>query len=96
MSVVRRSLLIALLVLMVVPMLALAGSVPHSHDSAVPAIFNAEHDLTLLATSSAAALVDVAPLLFTVVVVATLALLAPERLLAAPHRGAASRAPPAR
>ena len=89
-----RPILIALLVLVAAPMLAQAGSLPHRHDSATPAFFNQEHDLTLLATGGAVAVHDAAPILFAIVLIATLSLRRARRPAARPSRGADSRAPP--
>jgi hypothetical protein len=88
--------LVALLLLVSAAFVAETGSVPHSHDSASPALFNEEHDLTLLATGGAVALPDALPLLIAFVVVATLAIFAARRPAIAPRRGADSRAPPVR
>ena len=75
-----------------------AGSVPHSHASATPGVFNEDHDLSALATvGSSSGLVSQTP---SVVPLAAAAPLATGPLATAPleqaRRSADSRAPPAR
>ena len=95
-SVVTR--LKALLLVLGLAAFLLAGAtLPHLHASGGCGLWNAEHDLGLMATvGSAASLTDAAPLVvpFQTVLLA----LAPsaDRLVGAPLRLADSRAPPAR
>jgi hypothetical protein len=89
----RRSCLL-LLVLIALPLLGQSGSLPHTHTGANPGFFNEEHDLTLLATSGAAALPEAAPSLFALVLVALLAAHVAHRPVPAPEGAPACRAPP--
>jgi hypothetical protein len=91
-----QPILAVIFLLLAVPLLAQNGSVPHSHGSATPALFNQEHDLTLLATGGAATLADIAPLVVGVVLIAVLSTCVPHRPIVSPCRGADSRAPPVR
>jgi hypothetical protein len=87
----------ALLLMLVLPLLLQAASLPHTHSGLGHGLFNQEHDLTLLATLGAAAsLYAAAALLLLVVVVVALA--PATRSAAAPRLALAadSRAPPAR
>jgi hypothetical protein len=75
-----------------------AGSVPHSHASATPGVFNEDHDLSALATvGSSSGLVSQTP---SIVPLDAAAPLAAGPLTSAPvdqaRRSADSRAPPAR
>ncbi len=85
----------ALLFVAVAVLLVQGASVPHTHADA-PGLYNQEHDLTLYAVSSAAALPDAAPALFVVVVLAAPALVAVSRPDSPARAHADPRAPPAR
>jgi hypothetical protein len=70
------------------------GTVPHLHDAPGVGLYNHDHDLTALATSSGAAPIPDAPgVPLALVLVAALLLIAP-RPLKAPRSVADSRAPP--
>jgi hypothetical protein len=82
------------LLLIIVPLVGQRASLPHTHSGPTPGFFNEEHDLTLLATSGAAALPDVLPLVFAFTVVALVAVQVPRRPMPVAFDSADSRAPP--
>jgi hypothetical protein len=80
-----------------VAMLVSAASLPHVHGGPGPGFFNQDHDLSTLAGLSGAALVpDASPPARPVLVAGQSLGLAAHRPVAAPHRHADPRAPPAR
>jgi hypothetical protein len=86
-----------LLVLGLAAFLLAGATLPHLHASGGFGLWNAEHDLGLMATvGSAASLIDTASVV--VLLLTVLLALAPsaDRLAGAPLRLADSRAPPAR
>jgi len=83
-----------LLLLIIVPLVGQRASLPHSHSGPTPGLFNEEHDLTLLATSGAAALPAVLPLVFAFTVVALVAVQVPRRPVPIAFDAVGSRAPP--
>ena len=92
---VRHPLVLLVLGVALVSVLSLGGAVPHLHVGHDPALFNEEHDLTLLLGSGAhAALPDAPPVIALAAVVAD----APDVSLSRPavfHRRLADpRAPP--
>ena len=74
-----------------------AGSVPHTHWSATPGIFNEDHDLSALATlGSASGLLSQTPSVVPLVMAAPLAIApSPTGRADQTHRSAEPRAPPA-
>jgi hypothetical protein len=84
-----------LLVLSCAGMVAQAGSVPHVHQAYDPGLYNAEHDLTLLAAMAASALLsDGAPVRGPDAVVGAMPPLVPERPAIRSAHASDSRAPP--
>ena len=83
------------LVLGVVALLLAGASLPHTHAGSIPGIWNADHDLTLMAAfGTHACQLDAIPVLGLAVVIAAAISLAATRLAAAPARLFGSRAPP--
>ena len=76
--------------------LLLAGaSLPHTHAATSPGIWNADHDLTLMAAfGTHACQLEAMPVLGIALVLAATISLAAARLSAAPLRLSDSRAPP--
>jgi hypothetical protein len=83
----------ALILVSVGGLLAQGACLPHTHGGA--GLYNAEHDLTLLAVSGAIASVPAATLLSMVLVVVRLSGSVPSAPTAFVSRDAESRAPPA-
>jgi hypothetical protein len=89
----RRAL--PLLLLAVVALLLAGASLPHTHAATSPGIWNADHDLTLMAAfGTHACQLEAMPVLGIALVLAATISLAAVRLAAAPLRLSASRAPP--
>jgi len=83
------------LLLGVAALLLAGASLPHTHAGSIPGIWNADHDLTLMAAfGTHACQLDAMPVLGIAVVVAAAISLAATRLAAAPVRLSGSRAPP--
>ena len=83
------------LLLGVVALLLAGASLPHTHAGSIPGIWNADHDLTLMAAfGTHACQLDAMPVLGIAVVIAAAISLAATRLAAAPARLCGSRAPP--
>ena len=85
----------ALIVLVLVALVAQGACVPHTHTGQGVALFNQEHDLTLLATDGIAAPLPVAALLFVDMVTVSLTVPMPAAPIVFLSRDAESRAPPA-
>ena len=83
------------LLLAVVAMLLAGASLPHTHAGSSPGIWNADHDLTLMAAfGTHACPLDAMPVLgLAIVISAAISLVAAHRA-AAPLRLSDSRAPP--
>ncbi len=95
--VLTHPLAVALLVLVFATVLLEGGSVAHTHLGTEAGYYNHDHDLSLLATRSAAGpLPDVAPAFFIVIVVALVIVATAVAPDPAPGRHADVRAPPAR
>ena len=91
-----RSVRVALLLLLALPLLLQGASLPHTHFGEPAGFFNQDHDLTLLATVGAVASLDTAaPAVVLVLVVATLVAVSRRRVATATLGAADSRAPPA-
>ena len=86
----------ALPLLLGVMALLLAGaSLPHTHAASTPGFWNADHDLTLMATfGTHACQLDAMPVIGIALVLAAAISLAAARPAAAPARLSDSRAPP--
>jgi hypothetical protein len=83
------------LLLAVVALLLAGASLPHTHAATAPGIWNADHDLTLMAAFGTHAVqLDAMPVLGIALVLAATISLAPTRVVAAPRRLSDSRAPP--
>ena len=83
------------LLLGVVALLLAGASLPHTHAGSMPGIWNADHDLSLMAAfGNHACQLDAMPVLGIAVVIAAAISLAATRLAAAPARLFGSRAPP--
>lgn len=92
-----RSRVALLLLLLAIPLLLQAASLPHTHAGAPAGLFNQEHDLTLLATAAAAATPAVTGAVVLLLPVGeALASLAPGPPVGPNARRADSRAPPLR
>ena len=83
------------LLLAVVALLLAGASLPHTHAATSPGIWNADHDLTLMATfGNHACQLDAMPVLGIALVLAATISLAATYPVAAPRRRSDSRAPP--
>ena len=83
------------LLLAVVALLLAGASLPHTHAATVPGIWNADHDLTLMAAfGNHACQLDAMPVLGIALVLAATISLAATHPVAAPRRLSESRAPP--
>lgn len=83
------------LLLGVVALLLAGASLPHTHAASSPGLWNADHDLTLMATfGTHACPLDAMPVIGVVLVLAATLSLAAAHVPAAPARLSASRAPP--
>jgi hypothetical protein len=82
--------------LLAVVALTLAGvSLPHTHTASAHGLWNADHDLTLMAAfGTHACQLDAMPVLAIAVVLAATIALSPMRVAPAPRRLSDSRAPP--
>jgi hypothetical protein len=86
--------------LIVLPLLALAivmqgACLPHNHTDLGIGLFNADHDLTLLATTGSIGPLPATALLFVSLTTAPLAIWSPPAPTSLTPRDADSRAPPA-
>jgi hypothetical protein len=91
----RRVLLGPLLLLAVAALLLQGASLPHSHASARPGLYNQDHDSTLLATLHSIAMVaEAAPVPLGFALVGAIALLAIRPPASAARPTCESRAPP--
>jgi len=83
------------LLLGVVALVLAGASLPHTHDGSTPGLWNADHDLTLMATfGTHACQLDAMPVIGIALVLAAAISLAAAPLAAAPARLPDSRAPP--
>ena len=83
------------LLLGVVALLLTGASLPHTHAGSTPGLWNADHDLTLMAAfGTHACQLDAMPVLGIAVVLAAMLSLASAHVAAAPLRLSDSRAPP--
>jgi hypothetical protein len=83
------------LLLGVVALLLAGASLPHTHAGSSPGLWNADHDLTLMAVfGTHACQLDAMPVLGIAVVLSTAIALAAAHPAAAPVRLSDSRAPP--
>jgi hypothetical protein len=90
-----RTVAALLLLVAAMAMVAQAGSLPHLHAGGEAGLYNADHDLTLLATLAGYGLPTDATATLAVDAVATSVLsFVPERLAARPAHSGDSRAPP--
>jgi hypothetical protein len=88
----RRALL---LLLGVVAFLLAGASMPHTHAGPGPSLWNADHDLTLMAAfGTHACQLDATPVIGLAIVVAAAIALAAAPAVSAPRNLSASRAPP--
>ena len=88
----RRALL---LLLGVVAFLLAGASMPHTHAGPGPGLWNADHDLTLMAAfGTHACQLDATPVIGLAIVVAAAIALAAAPVVSAPRNLSASRAPP--
>jgi hypothetical protein len=86
---------IPLLLLAVVAFLLAGASMPHTHAGSSPGIWNADHDLSLMAAfGTHACQLDAIPIIGLAVVLAATVSLVTRRVTAAPLRLSGSRAPP--
>jgi len=84
----------AILLLVVSALIAQGACLPHTHSDPGGGVYNAEHDLTLLAVSGSVAPLPVVPLLVIFVVTAPVASLTVPAPISVITRDAESRAPP--
>ncbi len=83
------------LLLAVVALLLTGASLPHTHAATGSGIWNADHDLTLMAAfGTQACQLDAMPVLGIALVLAATISLAATRVVAAPRRLSDCRAPP--
>ncbi len=83
------------LLLGVVALVLAGASLPHTHAGSTPGLWNADHDLTLMAAfGTHACQLDAMPVIGIALVLAAALSLAAARLAAAPARLCDSRAPP--
>ena len=83
------------LLLGVVALLLAGASLPHTHAGSSPGLWNADHDLTLMATfGTHACQLDAMPVLGIALVIAATMSLAAAHVDAIPLRLSGSRAPP--
>ena len=83
------------LLLGVVALVLAGASLPHTHAGSTPGLWNADHDLTLMAAfGTHACQLDAMPVIGIALVLAAAISLAAARLAAAPARLSDSRAPP--
>ena len=83
------------LLLGVVALLLAGASLPHTHAGSSPGLWNADHDLTLMAAfGTHACQLDAMPVLGIAIVLAAMLSLAAADVVAAPLRLSDSRAPP--
>jgi hypothetical protein len=83
------------LLLGVVALLLAGASLPHTHAGSTPGLWNADHDLTLMAAfGTHACQLDAMPVIGIALVLAAAVSLAASHVAAAPARLADSRAPP--
>jgi len=83
------------LLLGVVALVLAGASLPHTHAGSTPGLWNADHDLTLMATfGTHACQLDAMPVIGIALVLAAAISLAAAPLAAAPARLPDSRAPP--
>ena len=83
------------LLLGVVALLLAGASLPHTHAASTPGLWNADHDLTLMAAfGTHACQLEAMPVLGIALVLAAAIWLAAARPAAAPVRLSDSRAPP--
>ena len=91
----HRGLLGSLLLVVAAALLLQGASLPHSHASARPGVYNQDHDATLLATlHSIAMLAETAPAPLVFALVAAIALLAIRSPASTTRPTCDSRAPP--
>ena len=95
-DVMPRPTWVIILLLIVVPMVSQAGSVPHTHSGKAPGLFNEDHDLALLAAANAVAIHEASPLLVTFILTAFVAGRSGDRAVSRPTAPTDSRAPPLR
>ena len=88
----RRALL---LLLGVVAFLLAGASMPHTHAGSSPGLWNADHDLTLMAAfGTHACQLDATPVIGLAIVIATAIAIAAASAVSAPRTLSPSRAPP--
>jgi hypothetical protein len=80
--------------LVLVSLIAQGACLPHTHIGVEPGVYNADHDLTLLAISGTIAPLAPVPVFFVAVVTGTVVFLPPPSPVSALCRDAESRAPP--
>jgi hypothetical protein len=85
----------ALILVAVVGLLAMGACVPHTHTGVGAGLYNAEHDLTLLAVAGTVAPIPATMLLSVILVTTSLSPPVPVAPTVFVHRDAESRAPPA-
>lgn len=83
-----------IILLLLVGLLAQGATLPHTHVGIGPGVYNAEHDLTLLATSGSVAPLPAVPLLFVAVVTVPIGWRPPPAPASVVVRASGSRAPP--
>jgi hypothetical protein len=84
----------AVILVVLVGLIAQGAALPHTHIGIGPGVYNAEHDLTLLAASGAVAPLPAVPFLFVAIVAAPIVWLPPPSPGSVVVRSAGSRAPP--
>jgi hypothetical protein len=89
-----RGYLAGVILLVLVGLVTQGACLPHTHSAVAPGVYNAEHDLTLLAVSGTIAPVPALPSFFVAFLTATIAWLPAPSAVAIVGLDAESRAPP--
>jgi hypothetical protein len=90
----QRGYLIGVILLVLVGLIAQGACLPHTHSGVAPGVYNAEHDLTLLAASGAIAPVPAQPSFFVPFLTAPIHWLPAPSAVSIVGPDAESRAPP--
>jgi hypothetical protein len=89
-----RGYLIAVILLLLIGLIAQGACLPHTHSGLAPGVYNAEHDLTLLAVSGTIAPVSALPSFFVAFLTAAIVCPPAPSAVSIFGRDAESRAPP--
>jgi hypothetical protein len=84
----------AVVLLLLTSLIAQGACLPHTHSGVGAGVYNAEHDLTLLAASGTVVPLPAVPSLFVAIVTAPVVCILPPTPISVASRDADSRAPP--